>query len=132
MQHVSMYEPADVVAEVKVIHPADLIGGRGDDGFVTVGTCMLAFFEVAEQIAELRSNPEESPNDTYPTIYGNEFAEMLILWERLLMITDVSQAFGQDAKPENSVGPVNVAQLDAGISSETGGRSAADGNSTIQ
>jgi hypothetical protein len=83
-----------MVAEVKLIDPADRHAGRGEDGFIRVGCFMVGVYETQKQVAEMVQNPDASPTDKFPMIYTEEFAEMVLLWERVSDVTELGSALG--------------------------------------
>ena len=100
IQHLGMDEVHDFVAEIKIIDPADPLCGRGEEGFEPVGKFWIGSTDVAEQIEELRRSPEKWPKDQYPTVYGDEFLDMALLWEHILSLTHVGEALGTLAQVE--------------------------------
>jgi hypothetical protein len=84
MMHTSLYDPTDFIAEIKVIDTWDPRCGRGDYGFAMVGKFSLGIDGVAEQTRDIQNNPEDWPCDAYPTIYGDEFAQLAVLLKELL------------------------------------------------
>ena len=107
--HLCIRELMDFVAEIKCFDRADPRGGRGEDGFAKVGEFTLCVIDMPDQIEEIRRN--EWRTEKYLAMYGDEFEDMVMLWGRILRMTEIGEAFG--ANVDNSVcGPTNDAQLD--------------------